>query len=723
MEGNHSEPDLGVPSSQRSVRRKDDIAWRYITERTEQNGKKTLICDFCQKESGGGGINRMKQHLAGIRGNIDSCTKVSAEVQFQMKQSLKENEDKNKEKRGIPLDDINIVADMNADGQGIHSQPSVTQTKKRNRGGDLHGFFKTGLSDPTQPSIKASIQSKEKVHDADMAVALWFYDACIPMNAVNSPFFPVMLSKAASLGHGYTGPSYHALRVGLLRDAKKHVSLIVESFRSTWASTGCTLMGDGWKDTRKRPLINFLVYCPKGVTFIKSVDASDVYTNAENLCNLFAEMVEMVGSENVVHLVTDNAPNYKASGRLLAERYPNISWSPCAAHCMNLILEDVGNMPNVKELVSAVSKVTIFVYNHKSTLNFLRKRQGWREIIRPGETRFATTFIALQSAYAHKDDLQALVVDQEFRQFLKTEKARCVKAVVLDENMWAHCLLIVRIMAPMIRLLRVCDTDEKPSLPYVYEGMYRARLGIKKIFGKKKELYKPYTRIIKNRWDKMLRHDLHAAAYFFNPAFMYDQKNFSKKPEILKGMLNLMEKQKGSDRTKIFEGMTIYREREKSFSHSSALSCSKTTRPDEWWKFFGYDVPVLQKLAIRILSQTASSSGCERNWSVFERIHTKRRNRLEHQRLNDLVYVHYNLRLQDRFSKRKRSYDPIDYESIDKTEFWVVEESGEAELDYDELENALTEENPKDGEDATSETLNLNGTEDEVPFSQDDTTE
>ncbi|KAL0857563.1 hypothetical protein Bca101_062717 [Brassica carinata] len=121
MEGNGSEPDLSVPSSQRSVRRKDDIAWRYITERTEQNGKKTLICDFCRKESGGEGINRMKQHLAGVRGNIDSCTKVSADVQFQMKQSLKENEDRSKEKSGIPLDDINIVADMNADGQGIHS--------------------------------------------------------------------------------------------------------------------------------------------------------------------------------------------------------------------------------------------------------------------------------------------------------------------------------------------------------------------------------------------------------------------------------------------------------------------------------------------------------------------------------------------------------------------------------------------------------------------------
>ena len=41
-----------------------------------------------------------------------------------------------------------------------------------------------------------------------------------------------------------------------------------------------------------------------------------------------------------------------------------------------------------------------------------------------------------------------------------------------------------------------------------------------------------------------------------------------------------------------------------------------------------------------------------------------------------------------RFSKWKRSYDPTEYESTDKTDFWVMEESGEAELNYNELENA-----------------------------------
>ncbi|CAN1821566.1 hypothetical protein LINPERHAP1_LOCUS29567 [Linum perenne] len=55
------------------------------------------------------------------------------------------------------------------------------------------------------------------------------------------------------------------------------------------------------------------------------------------------------------------------------------------------------------------------------------------------------------------------------------------------------------------------------------------------------------------------------------------------------------------------------------------------------------DTPLLLNIAIRLLSQTSSSSGCERNWSVFERIHTKRRNRLEHKRLSDLVFVHYNM--------------------------------------------------------------------------------
>ena len=39
-----------------------------------------------------------------------------------------------------------------------------------------------------------------------------------------------------------------------------------------------------------------------------------------------------------------------------------------------------------------------------------------------------------------------------------------------------------------------------------------------------------------------------------------------------------------------------------------------------WWRMFGSQTPNLHKLAIKILSLTCSTSGCERNWSVFEQV-------------------------------------------------------------------------------------------------------
>ncbi|XP_024015950.1 uncharacterized protein LOC112089200 [Eutrema salsugineum] len=365
----YTEPQL---PSQRSVRQKYDAAWAYVTQTVDSLGKSTFTCDFCGKKNQGGGINRMKQHLAGQKGSTNACKKVPPEFQYAMRTSLKENEDRAKEKRGVNV--MRQFHDVD-DGQASH-QGSVPLSRKRKGSTDINSYFKRGLEDQVQPTIKSCLQSKEKIHDADMAVALFFYDVCMPMNAVNSRFYQPMISKIASMGHGYIGPSYHDLRVRLLRDAKLQVSLIIDSVRSTWAGTGCTLMDDGWKDTRQRPLINFLVYCPKGITFIKSVDASGIYTNAENLCNLFSDVVEIIGPQNVVHMVTDSAPNYKAAGAKHVERYPAIYWSPCAAHCINLIFQDMGELPQVEKLTSSASKITVFAYNHKHILNWLRNRPG-----------------------------------------------------------------------------------------------------------------------------------------------------------------------------------------------------------------------------------------------------------------------------------------------------------------------------------------------------------
>ena len=43
------------------------------------------------------------------------------------------------------------------------------------------------------------------------------------------------------------------------------------------------------------------------------------------------------------------------------------------------------------------------------------------------------------------------------------------------------------------------------------------------------------------------------------------------------------------------------------------------------------------------------------------------------------------------YNKKKKTYDPIDYACIDKTDFWIVNEDRTVELDVEELENLLYE--------------------------------
>ena len=81
----------------------------------------------------------------------------------------------------------------------------------------------------------------------------------------------------------------------------------------------------------------------------------------------------------------------------------------------------------------------------------------------------------------------------------------------------------------------------------------------------------------------------------------------------------------------------------------------------EWWLNYGESAPALRTIAIKVLSQTTSSSNCERNWSTFSFIHTRPRNRLTMLKLNKLVYIHYNLKLRSRNRRRRQFEDHRDY--------------------------------------------------------------
>lgn len=86
------------------------------------------------------------------------------------------------------------------------------------------------------------------------------------------------------------------------------------------------------------------------------------------------------------------------------------------------------------------------------------------------------------------------------------------------------------------------------------------------------------------------------------------------------------------------------------FGEHDSVSDRWDCDPMTWWSNHGQSIPLLQSLAIRLISQPASSSCCERNWITYSFIHSMKRNALTPEHAEDLVYIHSNLRLLSRRS-------------------------------------------------------------------------
>jgi len=77
--------------------------------------------------------------------------------------------------------------------------------------------------------------------------------------------------------------------------------------------------------------------------------------------SLLVKVVEEIEVKHVVQLITDNAANYVATRKLLCAKYPTIFWTPCASHCIYLILEDIGKLEWVQDIVHECKQITKYI--------------------------------------------------------------------------------------------------------------------------------------------------------------------------------------------------------------------------------------------------------------------------------------------------------------------------------------------------------------------------
>ncbi|XP_022865553.1 uncharacterized protein LOC111385399 [Olea europaea var. sylvestris] len=246
-----------------------------------------------------------------------------------------------------------------------------------------------------QQNINDAI-AKKRLLEVHQYLARWVYEARIPFNAIDNDSFKKFVEALGQYGLGYTPPSQYQLREPLLKGEVERTKETLKKQKEEWKNNGCSIMTDAWSDSKRRSIMNLCVNYKLGTTFLSSKETNDDAHTDEYIFEYVNECIKEVGEENVVQIVTDNASNNVSAANLLSMERPNIFWTSCATHTLNLMLEGISKLPIFKGVIRKAKSFTIFIYAHHKTFA-LRRKFTKREIVRPGVTRFATSFLTLQS--------------------------------------------------------------------------------------------------------------------------------------------------------------------------------------------------------------------------------------------------------------------------------------------------------------------------------------
>ena len=429
-----------------------DPAWKHCTM-PDVNKKGSLKCNYCDNIYHGG-ITRIKYHLAKVpKCGVAKCTKVSSDVIKEMVNLLTNKMD-NKQRKGKEKEEDRAIVDLSHSEGEEHSDAegnSVIVLKKvSSKGaslGPIDKFCKLTLEEivaarkgnsvlAEKVQSKLSTEKREEKRDrACEYICQFFYEAGIPHNTITLPSFDLMLEAIGDFGRNLRGPTPYEMSGKFLQKRKRKVQELLKSHQESWELNGCSVMTDAWTDKRGRGVMNLVVHSAYGVCFLDSVDCSAVKKDGRYIFELVDKCIEEIGVQNVVQVVTDNARPNEAAASLLKAKYPSIFWNGCAAHTIDLMLEDIGKMPKVAATISKAKCLTVFLYAHTRVLDLMRKYLS-RDLVRCGVTRFATAYLNLKSLLENKKQLQRLFREDELNElgYLNSVKGKKANKIVRSKT-------------------------------------------------------------------------------------------------------------------------------------------------------------------------------------------------------------------------------------------------------------------------------------------------
>ncbi|KAG5666047.1 hypothetical protein PVAND_017768, partial [Polypedilum vanderplanki] len=214
-----------------------------------------------------------------------------------------------------------------------------------------------------ESSSTQSLQLDNNVADGfKQAVANFIFKSGVSFRIVELDCFKDMFSVInPSLVNAI--PNRKQLSIQLL---DKEYDIIQEKLQLILANNkNLSLISDGWTNISGDHIVNYCIKCPQMPTlFYKSINTSGTSQTSEEIARQISTILETLGSEKFVSVVTDNASNMRAAWNLIERSYPHISCNGCSAHMINLLIKDILELEPNNNIIKECQKIIKYVNNH-----------------------------------------------------------------------------------------------------------------------------------------------------------------------------------------------------------------------------------------------------------------------------------------------------------------------------------------------------------------------
>eukprot|EP00644_Phytophthora_capsici_P006750 jgi/Phyca11/561897/estExt2_Genewise1.C_PHYCAscaffold_80174 len=358
-------------------------------------------------------------------------------------------------------------------------------------------------------------------------------------------------------------------------------------------------------------LVEALKKCP----FVGLVlDGCSSVSHEKKLNFVVDEIEAAVGKVGFVAGVnTDNAKAMQRAWEILEDKR-GIICAGCGAHTLNLLLQDIGKLDIIKEVVEkAVRVATYFISRHLLLARLETERSERKRGSEPTQHVEATPPPA-QSEY------------------------EIVEEIVQDESFWKLGKQVIKLLAPIVKAIGLLEADGCSSgmtywcfVHLLKKAVYREPMFLADTASRIVEL-------INDRWN-FLHTDAMAIAFLLDPT--KDPADFvgNDHRNALQHVREVAARLKYSDE-----------QQQSAFHEASLFLTAKWDKkidggglaPLEWWSVNRSEYPALFEIARRVFTMPTSSATAERSWSIYKYIHSKLRNQLLSETVQKLVFIYSN---------------------------------------------------------------------------------